>query len=254
MKRPSSNGKFIANCSFGKDSLATIILAIKHEEPLDEAVYCEVMFDENTSGEVPEHKDFIHNVAIPRLAQWGIKTVVLRSEKNYVSCFTRKILRGSKIGKISAFPLCGKCSIQRDCKIPPIEKYKRELGGDVTQYLGIAKDETDRLMRLDGINKVSLLDRYGITEAMAFELCRAENLLSPIYAYTDRGGCWFCPNAKRKELRHLYDFHPALWARMLLLQALPNKATERFNRTQKFSDIDYQFRIADENQIKEEKP
>ena len=37
--------KFIASCSFGKDSLATILLAKEHGEPLDEAVYCEVMFD-----------------------------------------------------------------------------------------------------------------------------------------------------------------------------------------------------------------
>ena len=45
----------IASCSFGKDSLATILLALEHGEPLDEAVYCEVMFDKRTSGEVPEH-------------------------------------------------------------------------------------------------------------------------------------------------------------------------------------------------------
>ena len=40
----------IASCSFGKDSLATILLALEHGEPLDEAVYCEVMFDKRTSG------------------------------------------------------------------------------------------------------------------------------------------------------------------------------------------------------------
>ena len=70
-------------------------------------------------------------------------------------------------------------------------------------------------------------------------------LLSPVYAFTDRGGCWFCPNAKLPELHHLYDHHPDLWARMLELQAIPNKATEKFNRTQKFSDIDSMFRQED---------
>ena len=54
-------------CSFGKDSLATILLALEHGEPLDEAVYCEVMFDKRTSGEVPEHRAFIYETAIPRL-------------------------------------------------------------------------------------------------------------------------------------------------------------------------------------------
>ena len=49
--------KYIASCSFGKDSLATIILAKEHGEPLDEIVYVEVMFDREISGEQPEHRD-----------------------------------------------------------------------------------------------------------------------------------------------------------------------------------------------------
>ena len=53
--------------------------------------------------------------------------------------------------------------------------------------------------------------------------------------------------AKRKELRHLYDHHPELWARMLELQAIPGKVSEKFNCTQKFSDIDAVFRQADED-------
>ena len=43
--------RYIASCSFGKDSIAAILLAIRHQEPLDEAVYCEVMFDKDISGE-----------------------------------------------------------------------------------------------------------------------------------------------------------------------------------------------------------
>ena len=77
--------KFIASCSFGKDSLATVLLAKAHGEPLDEAVYCEVMFDEGVSGEVPEHRDFIYNVAIPKLETWGVKTAVVRSKKRISS-------------------------------------------------------------------------------------------------------------------------------------------------------------------------
>lgn len=51
--------KYIASCSGGKDSVATIILAHEHNEPLDEIIFVEVMFDENISGELPEHIDFI---------------------------------------------------------------------------------------------------------------------------------------------------------------------------------------------------
>ena len=79
--------KHIANCSFGKDSLATVLLALEHGELLDEVVYCEVMFDEHISGEVPEHRDFIHDRAIPFLEGNGIKVVMLRSPITFIQSF-----------------------------------------------------------------------------------------------------------------------------------------------------------------------
>lgn len=112
--------KHIASCSFGKDSLATLLLTMEHGEPLDEAVYCEVMFDKTISGEVPEHRDFIYNTAIPRLEGMGMRVKVLRSEKTYVDLFTGKVTRGPKKGMLRSFPICGKCAVQRDCKIRPI--------------------------------------------------------------------------------------------------------------------------------------
>lgn len=55
--------KYIASWSGGKDSTASIILAHEHNEPLDLIIFSEVMFDENISGELPEHIDFIKNKA-----------------------------------------------------------------------------------------------------------------------------------------------------------------------------------------------
>ena len=239
--------KFIASCSFGKDSLATVLLAKAHGEPLDEAVYCEVMFDEDISGEVPEHRDFIYKTAIPALERMGVKVIVLRSKKTYVELFTGRITRGPKKGMVRSFPLCGRCAVQRDCKVRPIERYQKTLPSETVQYVGIAQDEQDRLLRLKGGRQISLLKKYNFTEKDAWEFCREAGLLSPVYAFTDRGGCWFCPNAKLSELRHLYDHHPDLWARMMTLQAIPGKTTEKFNRTQKFSDIDALFRQEDED-------
>ena len=204
--------RYLASCSFGKDSLAAILLAKKHGEPLDEAVYCEVMFDKTISGEVPEHRDFIYTKGIPALERMGIKVTVLRGKKTYVDLFTGRITRGPKKGMLRSFPVCGKCYVQRDCKLRPILRYQKTLPPDTVQYIGIAKDEQERLLRLEG-RQVSLLEKYNCTEQDAKELCRQAGLLSPIYQFTNRGGCWFCPNAKRKELRHLYDHHPELWAR-----------------------------------------
>ena len=239
--------RYIASCSFGKDSIAAILLAIRHQEPLDEAVYCEVMFDKDISGEIPEHREFIYGTAIPVLESMGVKVRVLRAEQTYVGLFTGRITRGPKKGLLRAFPICGRCAVQRDCKLRPIIQYQKSLPADTVQYIGIAKDEQERLLRLSG-NKVSLLDKYGYTEQDAKQLCREAGLLSPIYEFTDRGGCWFCPNAKLRELRHLYDYHPELWRRMLELQALPGKVSEKFNRTMTFADIDAIFKQEDAQQ------
>ena len=119
--------KHVASCSFGKDSIATILLALEHSEPLDEAVYCEVMFDGDTSGEVPEHQVFIYQAAIPTLEKLGVPVRVLRSEKTYTSVFMGKVTRGPKKGMIRSFPMCGKCYVQRDCKMHPIRQYQKTL-------------------------------------------------------------------------------------------------------------------------------
>ena len=107
----------------------------------------------------------------------------------------------------------------------------------MVQYIGIASDEQERLVRLNG-QKISLLDKYGVDEAGAYELCKRAGLLSPIYEFANRNGCFFCPNAKLPELHHLRRYHPDLWTRLLRLQALPYKPTEKFNRTMTLYDIE----------------
>lgn len=161
MANPSRRGvRYILSCSFGKDSLATAQLALEHGEPLDEAVYCEVMFDRGISGEIPEHRKFIYEVGIPYLERNGVKVTVLRSEMTYLDSFYRVLKKGRNIGKLNAWPLCGKCCIQRDCKLPPINAYQKALGENVIQYIGIANDEQERLLRLEKEKTVSLLEKY----------------------------------------------------------------------------------------------
>ena len=233
--------KHILSCSFGKDSIATALLALQHGEPLDELVYCEVMFSEEISGELPEHNRFIHETAIPYFEQRGIPTRVLCSEKTYLSCFYHVVTRGKTKGMLSGFPLSGRCTIQRDCKLPPIKAYQKALPPDTVQYIGIAADEPKRLARLKP-GQISLLDKYHVAEPEARSMCAAEELLSPLYDFTKRGGCWFCPNASISELRHLYRYHPELWQLLLELQDVPNKPTERFSWRRTFREIDERFR------------
>lgn len=99
-----------------------------------------------------------------------------------------------------------------------IRYWKNRGEKDVVQYLGIAADEPSRLARLDfyeGTPKISLLAKYGYTEADAMKLCEEWGLLSPIYRFTNRNGCWFCPNCKDKEWLRLMRVHPELFDRLI---------------------------------------
>ena len=220
--------KYIASCSFGKDSLATVILAHLHEEPLDEVIYVEVMFDRDISGEIPEHRDFIYNVAIPKVESWGYPVTILKAKRTYLDKFYQVREKGNRAGMRHGFPMQGKCEINRDCKVRVIQKYLKSQPGDLMQYIGIAKDEPKRLARLER-NKISLLAKYGYTEKMAEELCREHGLLSPIYEFTKRGGCFFCMNARDCELKHLRDNHSELWNKLLSLEDEENLAGPIWN-------------------------
>ena len=73
--------KHVASCSFGKDSIATILLALEYGEPLDEVVYCEVMFDDATSGEVPEPQALSIRQRFPPLKNWAYLSVCFEARK-----------------------------------------------------------------------------------------------------------------------------------------------------------------------------
>lgn len=235
----------IASCSFGKDSIATILLALEHNEPLDRVVFAEVMFDNNRniSGESPEHIEWIRNVAVPKLEALGVKVDIVRSKDDYVKEFYK--VRGSKtknpdrVGKHQGFLIAGFCKLNSVGKVKPIRDYIKAYAKnfDIVQYVGIAVDEPIRLQRLKE-GRVSLLAKYNYTEKMAMSLCEKYGLVSPIYQTGTRGGCWFCPNASVKGYSILRKKNPHLWEELKILDKVENKVSIRFKRDLTLSDLE----------------
>lgn len=95
----------IASCSFGKDSIATILLALENNEPLDRVVFAEVMFDHERgiSGEIPEHIEWIYSIAIPKLESMGVTVDVVKSDKDYKSFFVNAVRGGGTRAKYMDF-------------------------------------------------------------------------------------------------------------------------------------------------------
>lgn len=245
------NIKYIASCSGGKDSVATVILAHEYNEPLDEIIFVEVMFDDKTSGEFPEHIDFIKNKLKPTFESWGYKFTILHSDENYLDSFFHKVTRSKKVernGKSQGFPLGRGCNINSNCKRKPFKRFFKENKNAIF-YTGIAIDEPVRLERLKKHKeKISLLEKYNFTEKDAYELCKKYNLLSPSYNFSKRGGCWFCPNASDKQLRHLRTNHKDLWEKLLSLENedVINKYWKCWNKTL-ISDKEKKFSSESQN-------
>lgn len=239
--------KYIASWSGGKDSTASIILAHEHKEPLDLIIFSEVMFDENISGELPEHIDFIKNKAIPIFESWGYEVKILHANKTYVDCFYQVQKRSKipeRIGKRWGFPMPMKCMINSQCKIRPIKKFWKEIKEPFTQYIGIAIDEPIRMERVvKAGNQVSLLEKYRYTEQMAFDLCKEYGLLSPIYEFAPRNGCWFCPNTRCAQLKHLRTHHRDLWQKLLELENEPDLIGNMWNMLTKTRIHDWEERF-----------
>ena len=234
---------YLHSWSGGKDSTAAIILDHIHKLPPSKIIFSEVMFDRHRgiSGEPQEHMRFVKEVAIPRFMSWGYDVEVLHADSDYIENFHR-VIKKSKIpernGKIRGFPMGGRCAINRDIKIKAIKDYlKRYKGQEITQYVGIASDEPKRLARLEGTNRISLLARYGYTEKMAYNLCAQYGLLSPLYAMSSRGGCWFCPNTTIKQFAHIKLNYPELWNELDRLSKEPNRVSCFFRYNKSFDEV-----------------
>ena len=208
--------KYIASCSFGKDSLAAIAARIAHGEHIDDVLYCRIMFDDNISAELPEHEEWIHCHAIPLLkSRYGLNTTIVQAETTYTRQFYKKYAKGGWIGQKYGFPMLKGPWCNSLLKVGPLTEWQRAQGEHI-QLIGIAADETKRIERNSTPGKLLPLVDYGMTEADAFNLCQKIDLLSPAYSSEcTRLGCWFCHNQRISELRRLCNEYPQLWQRLL---------------------------------------
>lgn len=147
-------------------------------------------------------------------------------------------------GLQNSFP----CYANSTCKIEPIRAYLKQFNGyDITQYVGIAIDEPNRLERLKGTNKVSsLLQKYGYTEQMAMDKCKEHNLVSPLYSMGYRGGCFFCYNANLERYIHIRKNYPEYWQALRNLYYETNSTHFKYDKS-----LEQVERIMDAYEFKE---
>ena len=95
--------KYVASLSFGKDSMAMIIKIKELGLPLDEVIYVDIMFDDDTSGETPEMASFITKAEKILKEKFNVEVTHLRGV-TFKEQFYKIKQRGKHIGDNYGFP------------------------------------------------------------------------------------------------------------------------------------------------------
>lgn len=236
----------ILSLSYGKDSLACLGAIEQLGWPLDRIVHAEVWATDTIPADLPPMVEFKAKADKIIKERWGIEVERVKGKNNYQDLFYRKKSLKAKhnLGKIRGWPFTTTGAwCQGDAKMPPLKAI--EKGGNIV-YIGIACDEPKRFHSLTDTKKSPLVEA-GWDEAYCRQWCEENDLLSPIYTSSTRGGCWFCHNQSVGQLRLLRKNYPDLWDLMLKWDDDSPVTFKADGHT--VHDFDRRFQLEDEGYI-----
>lgn len=241
----------ILSLSYGKDSLACLGAIEELGWPLDRIIHAEVWATDTIPADLPPMVEFKARADAIIKERWGLEVEHIRSKRTAESVFYHRRTRGNRIGQIVGWPMTKGpkvgCELQKALKVQPMQTVQK---GNIV-YLGIALDEPGRYNNLTETHKSPLVEA-GWTGHRCREWCIGNDLLSPIYTDSTRGGCWFCPNQTIRQLRHLRQNYPEIWALMLKWDK-DSPVCFTSNRW-KIEDYDRRFQLEDEHLLSPDDP
>ena len=204
--------QYICSLSYGKDSIVIPEICKRHGLPLDRIVHIEIMATPEIHSDLPPMLEFKKKADAIIKERYGIEVDHIHAPKSYEELFYTQFQKGKRQGEIYGFPMVRGAWCNDRLKLKPMRQFEKDT--NVTLYLGICADEPERLARLTG-NKRSPAAEFGYTEADCRKMAEELDLLSPIYADAQRGGCWFCHNQGVDQLRKLRKNYPEYWQLLL---------------------------------------
>lgn len=218
IEQASKEKVYVAMLSYGKDSMAMlhVVKDVLHW-PLDRIVTADVWATDTIPADFPLMVEFKTYADEEIKRRWGIevehfcanKVDSVEAEKvTYEKYFYQEMKKGKYIGDIKGFPMMRSWCIK--LKLNALNK----LPQNCIRYLGIAADEPNRFHNASETKLLPLVEAEW-TEQMCREWCEQNNLLSPIYTTSTRGGCWFCHKQGVEQLRLLRHNYPDLWEMLL---------------------------------------
>lgn len=232
--------KYIASVSFGKDSLAMLLLILEKDKPLDEVIF----YDTGMEFQAIYN---IRDTVVRLLKEKDIKYTELKPKLPFQYVMFEKPVK-HRNGTISkGYSWCGgRCRWGTTEKNTIIKKYLKEnYNDDYKEYVGIAYDEPNRIK--DDNKKIYLLYDLKYTEKDCLRYCYSKGYSweedgIDLYSVLDRVSCWCCANKNLKELRAYYKYLPTYWNKLKELQS----KTERPFRNNKESIFDLEERFKKE--------
>ena len=215
----------VASVSFGKDSLAMLLLLLERNTRLDEVIFY------NSEMEFQAIYD-IRDQIKPVLEQRGIRFTEVRLGVPFLYGMLERPVNSKKNGFHLGYGWCGgPCRWGTTLKIDALDVIA--LDAEV-HYVGIAADETARLEKLVP-PKCSPLAQAGMAEADCLAYCYERGYFWEengvrLYDILDRVSCWCCKNKNRKELKAIYQYLPQYSERLKELQARISMPMKPYSR------------------------
>lgn len=216
--------KYIASVSFGKDSLAMLLMLIEKKHKLDEVIFYDTGMEFQAIYDI---RDKVKQL----LKDKNIKYTELKPKEPFLYKMLEKEVH-KRDGSIQyGYGVCGgKCRWGTTEKNITISKYlKEQYGQDYREYIGIASDETKRVEKERNEHKLLPLVDWEMTEKDCLEYCYnkgyywEENEIK-LYDILDRVSCWCCANKNKRELENLYKYMPDYWKKNVdLLKKIKKK-------------------------------
>lgn len=216
--------RYIASCSFGKDSLAMILLLLEKNYPLDEVLFF------NTGAEfqaIEKNKIKLEKI----LQDKNILFTELKPKQDFFYTMLEKPVTKRNGEKQNGYKWCGGlCRWGTTEKIIAIENHYKKYDDDfICEYVGIALDEQERIERERQKTKGKTIKLYplaewGMTEKDCLNYCYRngwhweENGID-LYKILARVSCWCCRNKNLKELENIFNYLPEYWERLKMLQS-----------------------------------
>lgn len=208
--------KYVASVSWGKDSLAMLLMLIEKKWQLDSVVF----FDTGKEFQA------IYNTRdkmLPILQDHGIEYVEFHPDESfdYIMYEKRKITKKTNEVKFG-YSWCGGPNRWGTNKK---QKKIKEYCKDAIQYIGLAYDEPLRIKRNRNQNNIMFpLNEWKMTEDDCLQYCYDHGFTwlegdIRLYDILSRVSCWCCKNKNLEELENMYKYLPQYWQQLKNIQS-----------------------------------